>query len=108
MEIDRKSRFASFVYFVPIDGQVPYQTSICALFWRSMLLAPFGWLAISGIFVVVSPFIGLLWLHEKIGKPNPFPIIGSKVQESMLTQVVREWFYAVKNRVCPIVTFRSE
>jgi hypothetical protein len=126
MTLSYNSRIVRWAYF--FNSYVPSQTSLCKLFWKTVLITPLIGLGIGGVcgfllwlityvglykntkFTLVSiAFIGALILYvnfanKKVKRAieDTCESIGIKVQESILWQGMK----AVKGKFCPIIQIR--
>lgn len=120
MKLNRKSKLIRWAYrdfppftWVDWDDYIPDQTSICPLFWRTVLLTPFmcvGFLGLSIFAVlylsVVMPFIlafeGIKWCWSKVNRRE------STIDEPSKINLITEYIKAKKSKVCPMVEIVRE
>ncbi len=116
MELKRDSLLVRYAYWLSRDG-APSSTTLCALFWRCLLLQPLkfaalgfaifvvikfgfidavredGWwaaLILPGIRLTLAAFVAIVfWIGHLIGSPFAQDIID-----------------AIKERYCPIITLK--
>ena len=118
MKLSRRGPLAWWA-FLPdrlLGVSVPYQSSVCALFWRSVVLVP----ALAALALITSPVslavFGVIYgtraaawlLMRGVGAiPNS---VGDRIRDAASKvgdgfNLVFEFFRAVKARACPLVRF---
>lgn len=135
MTLERDSPLAKWAYVFEWD-KIPKQTSLCALFWRAVLLSPtkivfaamvavgllttaiqllafffhFNWRAV--LFVIVAMLAGVVVIAVLAAGVVAVVVIGEKVEDkTSIVERVRASFLvqgakAVKSKYCPIVEIR--
>ena len=119
-----------FAYPFKKVGDIPSYTSLCALFWRVVLLAPFIYGAIGalcggltgllvywvyglfhlwsgawvpvGVVVFVGLIFGVIWLMDRYSKPTEW--LFDRVEYRVTHSIVYLGASAIKKRYCPIVS----
>ena len=124
---DKIVRWAYFTYD-PDNGhcKAPRLSSLCAIFWRSVLWTPLKLLfpltvlvAISGIawihpkdfFITVGIIAGLLlavvlivWVHDQFeDDESTIYLTTNNVKDTIAESVLWQGFKAVKSKACPLV-----
>ena len=117
MELNRKSWIVWWAYLW--EGAPPHQTSLCALFWRTVALSPvkvfslgcvialigsavyeYPWRSVALVGVVASilgAIVLIAWLVDEVEFRH-------RPRQPEQPSVVRDGFRAIKGKVCPIVT----
>ena len=117
MELPRESWIVRWAYLW--EGYTPHQTSLCALFWRTVALSPlkvfmlgcvlaligsavydYPWQSVALVGVVASilgAMILIAWLVDEVEFRH-------RQRQPEQPSVVRDGFRAIKGKVCPIVT----
>lgn len=115
MQLRRDSRVVRWAYLW--ESSVPYRTSLCAIFWRTVLwtplkmIAPLGilsfclrmawlypldWAIGTGVFIGIVLAVGCIaWVQYRFEHRD--------VWADKKPSVLRDGFRAVKSKVCPIV-----
>ena len=110
MKLSRHSRFVRWAFMV--EKSIPYRASVCELFWRAFLLAPIFAVFFAVMFIVLSPFFFVAWLHDTYQErrypgqaPRPLSArISAALESSVFYQGVLAW----KRKVCPIVDLTDD
>ena len=116
MELSRDSRLVRWAY---LTDTRPNQTSLCALFWRSVLVSP----CVAVVCVVISPIIGIVLFWRKyLDKPyhayrrrqaqranekwyRKYEARQNHPPDPSAFKVLWLGLVAVKQKFCPIITF---
>lgn len=115
MKVDRYGRLVRWAYWGA--ASVPFQTSLCALFWRTVLWTPLkgATLLLTGgsvlyvlgrltwetkglVPLAIALGVGVIWALIKF-LPGTFRRIATRTDQSIVWQGAK----AVKGRLCPIV-----
>ena len=118
MRISRNSLIIRWAYLlmVVLGDPIPRQTSLCALFWRTVLITPL-WIAIFVTAVLFVGFLGYqawlkpweaLWAVIIITGPALVLLAGVETHDYLTADtdspsIIRGGFRAVKDKLCPIV-----
>lgn len=116
MNLKRNSRIVRWAYFTA--DNIPYQTSLCPLFWRIVLLTPMKIIVTSACVGAVLRGIGIIGYQAITHLNITFPVIGAILFISYLVHISRlsvqsyeeprpslviEYIKAKKRKICPIV-----
>lgn len=121
MQLKARSLVVRWAYLWSMDG-IPDQTSLCALFWRTVLVTPLKLLVPVIVLSMVAAFIWLKPLAAVASVVGMAAIAGFGALMGYLADrhhdrralrqmsdkgtkpsVLIDGFYAVKGKVCPIV-----
>lgn len=119
MELSRKSKLARWAYRFD-SYRPPYQTTLCALFWRALLLTPLQYalltvvpgliLSVIIMEVWVNPYEFLLGVGVFVASVT-FVIVVFDIcdyfryrgQDTVLVQAIK----GIKGKYCPIIYFKD-
>lgn len=128
MVVSRQSRLVRWAYF--LDSRTPEHTSLCALFWRTVLITPLKICMIIGgaisitfllamlgyegflnaalvgkVAVVTLPVVGICyWLFKPRGHLDA---PAKRAIEAITESVVVQGAIAVKSKICPLIELRQ-
>jgi len=124
MEFHKSDRVIKFAY--GMHRYPPHQVTLCALFWRVLLIAPLLWIFLGLLLIVLGPGFCVVWLWRKfINKPlkawwvareerkyqerrdkcNADPYAWHPPQPTFWATIVAG-FKAIKGKYCPIIQIK--
>jgi hypothetical protein len=132
MVVARDSRLVRWAYF--LESRKPYQTSLCALFWRTVLWTPmkvcamvgglgmilfvlfkglllaFAHAAVLGKFAVVGVIVaGIgIWLFKpkRSGEDARAKRVATRAVDAIENSIIVQGAMAVKSKICPLIELR--
>ena len=82
-------------------NEVPEQTDLCTVFWRTLLVPPFfivGMLLVVILGTLLSPFILIVWCIIKLCEKGE-----DSVRVAAAVMVVKSW----KRKFCPLIQIKK-
>jgi len=118
MKLTKGSLLFQWAYFLTSTNDIPFETNLCKLFWRCVLLTPFKFALVLGVASILPvlafahQWFALLVIAATVVVMLAVVLVGVNIEHALKNTgrgtLLKEYVKAKKDKVCPLIRIENK